>query len=280
MGTPERLPGGHPRAPTKNPEKKKNIGMTGSEASKTVAFVVPAFRRYDVSRIAFAGLRWTIAELRKRDIEAFAVVIADDSNLNLARQSGFATLNRPNVPLGKKWNDGFQYAALRGADYLIPLGSDNWIHPELVLRHLANMKGNTVGASRVCSIVREDGRKIAHLSISYNGGDGVRVFPRSLLEPLRFRPCEESRRRSIDGSIAQRIRRATGRMPRYTYTDYGPLQIVGFQSGDVQLNRYDALVKAFGVKEATRPFAKLASVYPARLVEMAERVYLRRRLAA
>lgn len=243
----------------------------------SVAFVVPAHGRYEVSRVSFAGLAWTVAELRAQDVDAFAVVVADDSNLDIANEYGFLTLDRPNLPLGRKWNDGFEFAAKLRADYVVPFGSDNWIHPELILRHLANMRTHTIGASRVCSVIREDGRKIAHLEINYDGGDGIRVLPAALLKACGYRPAVDTRNRAIDTSIRENLRRKNGRIG-FTYTDYGPLQIVGFQSLDVQLNKYAPLVKAFGVKEGTRPFQKLATVYPARLVDMAERMYARRRL--
>jgi hypothetical protein len=48
---------------------------------------------------------------------------------DIARRHGFDWLWWSNAQMGSKWNAGFAYAADRGADLFVLIGSDNWIHP-------------------------------------------------------------------------------------------------------------------------------------------------------
>ena len=71
-------------------------------------FVVPAHGRLradpDLPAAAAANLR------RARRIEATAVVVACDENLDTARELGFATVQRDNQFLARRYNDGLQLA--------------------------------------------------------------------------------------------------------------------------------------------------------------------------
>lgn len=69
--------------------------------------------------------------LASRGIAANSVIVADDDNLELADEFGFDTLDFPNdIGLGARFNAGFQYALDRGADYVVHIGSDDWVHPD------------------------------------------------------------------------------------------------------------------------------------------------------
>ena len=59
-------------------------------------FIVPAHGRLDLARICLRVLRWTCDNLEADGVRASAVVIADDENLDTARELGFATVERDN----------------------------------------------------------------------------------------------------------------------------------------------------------------------------------------
>ena len=123
-------------------------------------FVVPAHGRVELARICLRQLRRTCDALALEGVEATAVVVADDENLNTARALGFGTVERNNAFTSRKFNDGIQFALdpewnPRPADYVVPCGSDDWVDHRLFL-HLPR-PDTMIGFQRM-SFVREDGR--------------------------------------------------------------------------------------------------------------------------
>lgn len=228
-------------------------------------FLVPAHGRVALTEVCLRQLARTCETLTENGLQASAVVVADDENLDTARGLGFGTVERENWPLGRKWNDGFELAGRAGVDYFVPCGSDDWLDPALFLT--GDMPA--VGEVRCChqsAVVSEDRTRLATLRFppAYEGGDGVRIYPRAMLEPLGFRPAEEDRLRAIDTNILQRVTRSLGRPPLLAYHDLHPLQIVDFKS-ETQLNSYESCLSdpRFQIDESTDPFGDLAAVYPA-----------------
>jgi len=228
----------------------------------SIFFVVPAHARVELGRVCLRQLARTCAAITAGGVDASAVVIADDENLDTAREIGFAWVERENEPLGRKWNDGYELAATQAhADYVIPFGTDDWIDPRLVLEHVLNGAGD-VRCSRLSAVVREDGRRLARLKITYDGGDGICVLPTAIMERVGYRPAEDDRRRAIDTSVRRQLSVALGRPLSYSYADLHPLQIVDWKTDGWQLNSY-AACQAFRVGDEVRdPFRELAAVYP------------------
>jgi hypothetical protein len=230
-------------------------------------FITPAHGRVALARICFAQHAWAHRQLAKHGIDATSCVIADDRNLDAARALGFVTLERENEPLGRKFNDGYEKAAHSGADFVMPIGSDDWIDPALIVASLPGEE--TIGAHQLFASVRADGKRLAELRVDYNGGNGIRVMPTSLLGLLDYRPVADKRDRSLDGSTQQRLARAVrgrGRRLDWSYVDLHPFQTVGFQSYDEQITRWGPLVEDHLVAEHTKPWPILAKHYPAGLV--------------
>lgn len=245
----------------------------------TLAFVVPVYRRFDLTRACLTQLGRTCADLFKSGIQATAVVVGDDANVDVAEMLGFATVRQENKPLGRKWNDGIEYACEHLAcDYIVPFGSDNFVDAELI----ANLPDSgTIRAHRLCTLVHESGEKMAPLRITYEGGDGIRIIPTALLEPLAYRPAIEDRQRAIDTSMRERLK-SHGIKPVFDYLDLHQLQIVGFQSPEQQLNDYVGLKMMFlnGVEELTEPWERLSECYPQEAVDEVREVFERRMVTA
>jgi hypothetical protein len=235
----------------------------------SLAFVVPAWRRFEIAEVCLGQLRETCRQLERCGIGATAVVVADDENLEVARALGFGTVERENSPLGRKWNDGFQLAGRElGVDYVVPFGTDNWIDPDLVAELPT---GDAVGAHRLCTLVHERGRRMMTLRVPYDGGDGIRIIPTKLLEPLEYRPAEEDAGRAIDTSIWRRLTRV--KPVRFEYLDIHALQVVSFQSEDYQLNSYDSLRGFRSGPERQDVWEALAGCYSAAAVDAMRRLY-------
>jgi glycosyltransferase involved in cell wall biosynthesis len=237
----------------------------------SVAFVIPAFGRLDVSAFAFAGIRWTLDELGDKGVDAAAVVVADDGNLELAAEHGLEPLERPNSPLGAKWNDGYEHALRGGADFVIACGSDDWVHPDLIMAHLAAHDQHVpwpIHCSRRSVVIAPSGREAVAITVGYHGGDGVRMIPRRTLEPLAFRPTIDQRERAIDGGMSMKFMQA-GVKVEWTYTDLHPFQIVDFKSA-ANLTDYSLFPTCEHAPELIdEPLAQLAEHYPSHLVELA-----------
>lgn len=235
----------------------------------SVWFVIPAHGRGRMSAVAFAGIAWTLAELGP---DARALVVADDENLGIAAGLGLDTLERPNEPLGRKWNDGFEYACRNGATHVISCGSDDWVHPDLLRAHLRNARADAIMCSRTSTVVAPDGREAVTIKVGYAGGDGVRMIPRQLLDQLDCRPYTDTRSRALDGAMFDRLTKSRISFG-WVYTDLHPWQIVDFKSAD-NVTPYD---KFPGCEHQpvriTNPLEQLAAHYPAPLVARARELY-------
>lgn len=230
-------------------------------------FIVPAHGRVEKTRVCLRQLARTCDALDDAGIAATAVIVAADENLETARELGFAAVNRPNQPLGRKWNDGCEYAGRAGADFVCWFGSDDWIDPVLFLDELPD--DHQIRCSRLSSVVSEDGTRLAPLRIWYPGGDGVKILPRRLLAPYGFRPAENNRDRAIDTSIMRRI---DPENRRSAYFDAHPFQIVDWKTPGSQLNTYAACL-SYAVGPQTDPWETLAGRYPDEALDEMRAIY-------
>lgn len=231
----------------------------------SLMFVMPVHGRLPLARICLRQLRRTCDALADHGIVASAVVVADVENLRGLGSSiaSFGWVCRDNEFLSRRFNDGIQLACdpthnPAPADYVVPIGSDDWVDWRLLL----DLPGpnEMVGFQRL-SFVREDGRELAQSVVTYDGGCGVRVYPRQLLEPLGFRPAEEDRKRACDTSILVNVKRANPSM-RIWHGAGDARQIVDWKSSGEQLNSYGDLFQ-YARGRTDDPFSALAEFFPA-----------------
>ncbi len=224
-----------------------------------------------MSEACLRGLARTCEDLADHGIAATAFVVADDRNLETAEALGFGTVRRENKPLGRKFNDAIEAAYRVGADFVVPCGTD-----DLVDAHSLAALLPSPGSIRACtlsSVVNESGTRLARLELKYPGGDGVRVIPMSLLEPLGFRPADEDKPRAIDTSIYTRIKARTGTEPNFVYHDEHPFQIVDFKTHGEQLNPYEPCLSHMVGDELEDPFCVLSDYYDEDVLEQIMAVY-------
>lgn len=244
---------------------------------KTLWFVVPVHGRLPLTAICLRQLRRTCDALADHEIAATAVVIADRDNLRELRSRlkdhlGFATVERDNQFLSRKFNDGIQLALderhnPHPADYVVPCGSDDWLDYHIFTDLPA--EDTMVGFQRL-SVVREDGAEMMTLLLSNLGGAGIRIYPRQLMEPLGFRPADQDRARGCDTSILVNVKKHHGDKLRVEHRDLHSLQIVDWKSADAQLTKYENCARRRHILHPD-PFAELADVYPDEaLAEMRE----------
>lgn len=251
----------------------------------TVWLVSPAWRRFAVTRLALAQRAHLVTELAARGLEAHCVVVADDENLDIAREFGFETVEMNNRWLGRRFNAGYEYAARQGADYFVHIGSDDWVHPDVfgVLPYSELAAGDALPTPELPVVVRSNapamvvGSEIAIVDLlggrmrrcRTRGRTGVVpwILPRRLLERSGFRPIREDAERGIDGSLVCGL----GLRPNIVFHDPHPLARVDFKSA-VNLTPYGALAH-LGRGRVEDPWPALAEIYPAELVELARETH-------
>jgi len=228
-------------------------------------FIVPAYGRAKLAAICLRQLRRTCDALTAAGVDATAVVVADDENLETARELGFATVSRDNLFLSRRFNDGIQLALderfnPRPADYVVPCGSDDWVDHRLFLE-LPDDK--TMFGFRTLSFVSPDGRTIRSTTLSNHvGGCGIRVYPRALMEAVGYRPADEDRKRGCDTSILTNLRGIHDHRMRVEHRPAEPHQIIDWKSPDEQVTPYESVVARHGGVDLGDPFEVLSGLWP------------------
>jgi len=231
-----------------------------------IYFVTPAWRRSELSRVVFEQWLGVFDRLADHAIQARCVVIADDENADIAESLGFDVLRRPNYALGRKFNDGIQHAAMRGADWIVPIGSDSFIDPAYFL---PLPKAKVMRSATLYAIAEPN--RLGRCKIRTSKGVGPYMIPRRSL-PRTLRPADDKLKRGVDGSTMKGLRRPLRRQ----VVDLHPYQYVGFRRpgeppdpDHPQINRYDKLYRLIGVGQESNVAERLSEFYPPELVERA-----------
>lgn len=235
----------------------------------TLWFVVPAHGRAELTRICLRQLRRTCEALTDHGVEASAVVISDDENLDTARELGFGWVKRNNRFLSRKYNDGIQKACdkqfnPRPVDYVVPCGSDDWVDYRLFLDLPA--EDMIVGFKRM-SFVREDGQEVSEALVNYPGGCGIRIYPRQVMAGLDYRPADEDRVSGCDTSILVNLHQHWQHGIRLHHPDTDPRQIVDWKSHGQQINSFEHVSRWRRRSTMRAPLEELADVFPAEALD-------------
>jgi hypothetical protein len=244
--------------------------------------VIPAHGRHALTAICLKQLRRTCDELVANGIEASAVVIACDENLDTAREFGFATVERKNQFLSQRFNDGFQLACdpeinPRPADYAVPCGSDDWVDAPLFFD--LPPKDTMVGFQQI-SFVPPRGDEISFVRVNYQGGAGIRIYPREVLAKVNYRPADEDRYSGCDTSTLLNLRHAWRGALKVVHPDSDARQIVDWKSPDEQLTAYETIIPRYPSVTKKDPFRVLSKIYPAEALAEMQAHYSRELVAA
>ena len=243
-------------------------------------FVVPSHGRLALTAICLRQLRRTCDTLTANNVEASAVIVADDENLDTARGLGFATIERDNTFTSRRFNDGIQLACdpgynRRPVDYVVPCGSDDWVHWRLFTelpRH------NTIHAFQRMAFVREDGRELTVRHLNNEGGCGIRIYPAAMMQRSGCRPADEDRERACDTSILRNLIIDRSLIHGHiVHRDADPLWIVDWKTKNGNLNTYRNIAKRHRSEITANPFDALSGVYPAASLREMRAHYQRRR---
>ncbi len=246
----------------------------------SLMFVVPVHGRVELTRLCLEMLRYQCDVLYSESgIYAGAVIVGDDESLETASTLGFGTVRRPNWFTSMKFNDGIQLACdpqynPRPADYVVPLGSDDWIDWRL----FTDPSPDAVVGFQKVSFVSEDGSEMIQRYLNYPGGCGIRIYPSYLFQPFGYRPADEDRKRGCDTSILVNLRRHYGDDLGLEHRDLDARQIVDWKSPEQQLNSSHNL-QIHKVLATGDPFVELVGFYPRNALREMQRHYESRTVA-
>lgn len=232
----------------------------------SVCILSAAWRRFDVTRLALRQRQQLCVELAARGIRAHSLIVADDENLDIAREYGCEAIEAPNEPLGSKCNIGLKHAAA-GADYVMWIGSDDWIHadafdPLLEERDTAGLLPIHVGTT-VAVVELRSGRLQIVEGATYGAPPWI-IDSRLLQATKHDRPIKPWLKRGLDGALVRGIRLC--RRP-FEFVSYSPhdFRCVDFKS-DVNLTPFAGVAKHMGVGPEVDAWEALAAWYPPDLV--------------
>ena len=241
---------------------------------RSVWFVTPAWKRVEVTRLALAQRSQVAEALVPLGLDVRSVVVADDENLDAAREYGCDVVELDNDHgVGRRFNAGFEYAAEQGADLFVYLGSDDWLHPDAfapIVEGEAD-EGTIVTGREIAFVDLASGRLQACRYRTLHGpgfehGIIPWIFPREVLEPVGFRPLPPKAPRGLDHLLTRALT-AAGVRPRWLFHD-PPLGRVDFKSR-VNLNGYARVARPLARGPEVDAWPALVEHYPAALVDMA-----------
>lgn len=229
----------------------------------SVWFVTPAWRRFALSAVCFDQRLDVMRQLTAAGVEAHTVVIADDANVELAQERGFEVVERDNRWLGRRFNDGIEYARDHGATWIVPIGSDSFIDPAYLLPLPDQSVART---SPLYCHARWNA--LSELSVGVPMGAGPFMFHRDLLASTGGRPAVDKLARGCDTSTVRGIEHANGEPVHWEQRNLHPFQYIGFR-GWPAITSYRRVLERWGQREHRDPAAILSAHYPPDLVERA-----------
>jgi hypothetical protein len=186
-------------------------------------------------------------------VNLHAIVVGELEHESIARRHGFDWLWWSNAQMGSKWNAGFAYAGDRGADLLVLIGSDNWIHPTA----FDAPPENAISAAASLDFVDLERGVLQHahgpILIPW-------LIPRALLEPTHFAPFPDRMQRGTEAML-----RGALNMPAFVERAGPPG--VDFKSAE-SVSPYAGVRNSIG-DGVEHDLRALERHYPAHLVESA-----------
>lgn len=247
-----------------------------------VWLVSPAWGRFAVTRLALAERRWLCDELASRGLTAHGVIVSDDANLDIAQEYGFDTVEMGNDDLGARFNAGYLHAGRHGADVVVHIGSDDWIHPDAfnILNEVALdettpplptpgrpvvwRRGPQVVAQRRILLVDLNRQAAQRCFVPSKHGCIPWMIPRVALAPHGFEPIPPGLMRGIDGALVRGMKTR----PNWYFQDAPDEWCVDFKTS-VNVTPYKGVASSLGNGPEEDPWPMLADFYPEHLVDLA-----------
>lgn len=235
----------------------------------SIWFVSAAHGRYPTTRVALKQRRHVCDELAARGHTADCVIVADDENLDIADEHGFAGLEMDNTDVGAKFNAGIAYAYNQGADTVVYIGSDNWAHIDLFDR-LPQLR--QVMTRSLLQVVDVPTGRMRTCRVDTNWGVIPWFITRHLLEKSGAAPIEAGLKRGFDGALIRGLTRALGYPPTFVRFDPHEYACVDWKTRD-NITPYEQLDKQLGIGGTQDPWETLTGWYPEEVIAFAKETF-------
>lgn len=238
-------------------------------SSQSLCLIMPAYRRYALSEITFEQRRRMIDELRATGMRVDCVVIADDENLDIAEEHGFVRLVQDNEFLGRRFNDGHEFACKEGFSHAAPVGSDMFIDP-VVFKKLTDQFVTT----QDYAVVDKKGTSLLKMKIEWGV---LQIVPTRFFKghPLWGRPCVEEVKKGCDSLTRTRVM-AHNKNVKLTFQNHHDYECVSFQS-KTQITSFTKLGEVGGTtlhsKAINEVRLELEQFYPSDLLDQIVHYY-------
>jgi len=240
----------------------------------SVCILSAAWRRFDITRLVLAQRQRLCVELAARGVEAISLIVADDENIDIAREHGCETVEAANRLLGEKWNIGLRHASQTGADWVVWVGSDDWIHPAVFDPIIGRAAGKPVIVTgRRLGIVDLRSGRLQRLSSPSQYGAIPWLLDARLLRTVKTAgPIPPDAARGLDGALVRGLR--LNRVDfDWEWHDPHDFRCIDFKTEE-NITPYAGLAKNLGVGEPEPAWATLKEWFPADLVEQARSIRL------
>lgn len=235
-----------------------------------VALCTAVWRRHALTRIWWAGARRLCRRFAFHGFTAHIVVSGSEpAHASLARQHGATWLRIANDPLGRKWNAVAERACCDGADFLLILGSDDFLSDAIIDRYVDLIRAGWLYMGLQGIYFYEPASQrlaLYQLRIGKNRhgapiGAG-RLISTRLLRSCQYRPWQDTLNRRLDASMTR-----GSNLPEARLIRVGPaMQAVDVKSGtnlwdfDVLHERYPRLKLLDGPLEQIPEWERLAKL--------------------
>lgn len=244
---------------------------------KNFWIVTPCWKRPEITEIVFQEFRWAIKKASPH-LNLNVVVVGNDENIDIAKKFGFHVVVRDNSYLGRKFNDGYLYAFKNGADAVMPVGSDSWVHPKIFIKTAKIWEDDgSIYYSTKHSMIDESGSRLGVIQKfpeqnEYNKCP-LLFYPRSLMKGVGFRPCNEKQNKSCDRSTLEVLIKTNKNIKFVKNFDVNDFQYLALKNRNVQIWKYDDYQKQFIKEYKANTWSELEKHYPVELVSYAKKYY-------
>jgi hypothetical protein len=221
-----------------------------------------------VTALVLAQRRRLIRELAGRGIDAVSIIVACDDNLTVAAEYGCQTVEAPNLPLGEKCNVGLRAAAPQ-AEFVVWVGSDDWIHPDVFDPLLETVTARPrIVAGRSMAIVNLESARLQQICSPSKYGAVPWLLDSRLLRTRSTQFVRPDLNRGLDGALMRGLRLTSRVRSGPEFHDPHAFRCVDFKTRE-NITPYRGLAKHLGTGLDERAWSALAGWYDADLIDLA-----------
>lgn len=198
-----------------------------------IGILTAVWKRPEITRIFAEGIK----RLQKQfDIVPVVVGSEGETSMSLCHEYGFMYLERPNEPLGHKFNEGLRVFKNIDVDYIMIMGSDDLISNNLIKAYMPFMekRKDVIG---ILDIYFYD---ILEKQLHYLSGYGLkpqdkhrkgeplglaRCIKRDVIERLQWQLWMNGINKGLDWTMTQRLKRIRVRPVVMRLKDIGALAV-------------------------------------------------------